>query len=131
MFLYRGTPVPENFPELRNYECVFFTSTILMASEYAAGEGTSSASTSGYVQKYAIRRPRLFNFKEGRSWETGEEFESPSKGFVKSLRDVGYVGVRAGEDIYLFDLEGLHLLDRWAVRYEESTDRFCYSESLL
>jgi hypothetical protein len=130
MILYRGTQTPESRPKPRNYQGVYFTSTILLASEYAAGLGTSDESTSGYVQKYKIDRPRLFDFEKNKSWEAGEEFEDPSAGFVKSLREAGYTGIRYREDICLFETKGLELVDRWRVDYEEAGDRFVYSESL-
>lgn len=101
-----------------------------MAAEYAAGEGTADGEMgSGYVQKYRVDRPRLFDFEKNKAWESGAEFERPSKGFVDSLVEAGYTGIRHRTlgDICLFSARGLQLVARWRVTYDPERDRFIYT----
>lgn len=129
MILYRGTPTPEKRPKMRDYACIYFTSTSLLAAEYAAGEGAAviQRGVLGYVQKYQLDKPRLFDFEKHNAWELGEEFEEPSKEFVERLINDGYTGIRYREDICLFSTRGLRLIARWRVVYDEGKDGFIYS----
>ena len=124
MILYRGTPVPETKVEKRSYLGVYFTNKLMVALEFAAGEG-STHGNSGFVQKYEIVRPRLFNF-EGSEAERTVEFAEPDKKFVDSLIDAGYIGMRNREDVLLFDTSGVRLVERFSVRYDEADDKFEY-----
>lgn len=131
MILYRGTPEPEDGPEIGDFPCVFFTEIPEAAAGYANYEGRKRLPF--YVQTYDVGEPNLFkfgnksiirggnlvitDFLRNSSFEAEEEFEyraedlglNPPIEWIEHLLDMGYDGYYVDpEFICLFEPYLLH-----------------------
>jgi hypothetical protein len=112
MIVYRGTPSQESGPEKRDFAGVFFAAKPEVAAQYGP-----------YLAKYEIPEQRLLNVDSdeavrlafAHNGEEGDEaivdtFAFPDKWWVAILKAFGYTGTRFGDDVFIYDLTDLKLL---------------------
>jgi hypothetical protein len=117
MIVYRGTPEPESRPDKRDFAGVFFSTKTAVAAQYGP-----------YLAKYEIPKQRLLNVDSDEapklayihSGEKHEEaiidtFAFPDKVWVAILKIKGYTGTRFGDDIFIYDLTGIRLVQTGVV----------------
>lgn len=130
MILYRGTPYREKRFRPEAYGCVFFASTFETAAEYAAGEKAVVEKWSGYVAKYDVGRQHLLDADDrksmseilGRPHHPEDEilFFEPTEDWIQAVTRRGYTGTKLGDEICIFDVENVTVIDIWRVELSES-----------
>jgi len=82
VILYRGTPYPEDWPILRDYECVFFADDPYAAANYG-----------DHVQAYDVGTPRLLDFESEEGARIVREFLGLSASHPRYSREEIEIGI--------------------------------------
>lgn len=133
MILYRGTPEPESLPQLRAFPVVFFAFDYIEVIDYATGGEQEQI---GYIQEY-FAPDDLILLDLDEDTQSVEEFfgrplskaeyidllHYPPKEWIAWLKDVGVQGI-VGNYVLLFQPDGLRLLRRWRLDYNEDDRKY-------
>ena len=131
MRAFRGTAGPEARPAKREYPVVYFTKTMKVAVEYAAGDQSPDPGRGwGYVQEYEISDQLLLSRGTKKALELATEyigrepyesemvdlFWDPDLAWIRLLKDRGYTGFsNGGAEFFTIDAPQAELLNRWRV----------------
>lgn len=135
MILYRGTPEPESLPKLRAFPAVFFAFDYVEVVDYATG---GEQEQEGFVQEYfAPDDLHLLDLDEPEGVSIAEEFlgrrltkaayldllHYPPREWVEFTKVLGFEGI-VGNYVLLFSMNGVRLLRRWRLEYDESRRKY-------
>lgn len=115
MILYRGTPVPESIPEPREYAAVFFAETKSYAASYGEWVQTYDVGRQSILDsgsKAAVELVWKFRRRKPDPQEIEDLFFHPKLKLARFLSDFGFTGVAVGENIGIWDLRKVKLIER-------------------